>query len=117
MSDIRIMRPVLHFPRLVIWHNGDQHNKDRGNWFYRDADGGLHGPFLSRELARDDMTLRATGCSVAMRTPFERNGNWWWKKDTAEGPKIEGPYTTLDETIITIRQHIHSLKDQSNVYR
>lgn len=117
MSDIRLMRPVLHFPRLVIWHNGDRFNTDRGNWFYRDAEGVLMGPFLSRELARDDMVIRATGCSTPMRTPFQRAGNWWWKKDTTEGPKIAGPYTTLDEAIVAIRKHTQDLKDQSNVYR
>lgn len=111
------MRPVLHFPRLVIWHNGDQHNKERGNWFYRDGEGALHGPFRSRDAAQTDLIDRVSGNTLPMRTPFERDNNWWWKKDTAEGVKIAGPYTSKLLCEQAIRAHIQSLKDQSNVYR
>lgn len=112
MAALLALDVILHQPKLKVFHNGDQFNRKYGNYFYRDAEGFMRGPFMSRLSASLDMAS-VTGSAIQMRTPFELDGYWWWHKDSLHGPEPMGPYLTKLETESAIRKHAQHLKDLS----
>ncbi len=111
MGSLHQFNPTLHQPVLKVWSSGDQYNKARGTWFYRSRHGTLHGPFMSKLTAQLDLLHQTCDAGIPMLTAFEVDGAWWWKKDTANGPAIEGPYVSETEAQFWIDTHKQALKD------
>lgn len=114
MSNLLRIEPVMHFPLLTVFSTGDQFNKERGTHFYRDVQGNLHGPFKSKLTASLDLLKTCPTSGAPMRTPFEQDGMWWWKKDTAQGVSVEGPYEYEGEAETSIINFMNDLRDLAN---
>lgn len=114
MGDLLHIEPKLHFPLLTVFEVGDQFNKRRGRFFYRDVHGKVRGPFLSKLTAALDLLKTCPTSGVPMRTPFKQDEMWWWKKDTPAGVSVEGPYEFEIEADFAIRRYLQELKDKAD---
>lgn len=113
MGELLAIDPHLHFPLLTTFNSGDQFNGARGTWFYRDQNGYLKGPFKSRTTATLDMATNCGGAIIAMRTPFESDGVWWWKQDGIARTHIRGPYLNAKAAQAAIDAYTNSLKEKA----
>ncbi|USM11554.1 hypothetical protein vBCbaSRXM_109 [Citromicrobium phage vB_CbaS-RXM] len=114
MGDLLRIEPELHFPKLTVFETGDQFNTERGRYFFRDVQGALHGPFKSKLKASLELLRTCPTSGAPMRTPFQHDGMWWWKKDTASGVSVEGPYEYEGEAETSIINFMDDLRDKAN---
>lgn len=113
MGALLKIDPVIHFKRFEPFETGDQHNKQRGTWFYRGQGNLIHGPFSGKITATIHCVEAYAHVHFPMRTPFQTGEMWWWRMETPNGEQIAGPYQTEDEAHAGIQKHIQQLKDKA----
>lgn len=111
MGELLAIDPDLNWPLLTVFTIRDQKNVMRGNHWYRDVAGHLQGPFHTKLSASLDLLRRNPTSGTPLRTPFEQDGVWWWKKDTPQGIAVEGPFEFECEADFAIRRHVQDMKD------
>lgn len=112
MGELLAIDPDLHFPLLTVFDNGDGFTK-RGRFFFRDQYGILHGPYQTETAAAHDMVILCPGALSPVRTPFECDDLWWWKRDDPSGHVVEGPYEFEVEAEFAITRYTNELKDKA----
>jgi hypothetical protein len=114
MAEIHTLDPIFKWPILTVLESGNDFNKGRGKFFYLDRDERVHGPFMSKCIAQLDLLHQSCDPAIPMRKPFQQDGVWWWKKDTPDGPAIEGPYVWESEAHSGIRRHVQDLNERAH---
>ncbi len=111
MAEIIPLGAKPCWPKLKVITTEAGFNKSRGRHFYVDVNGHVKGPFMSKLSASLDILRTHPNSGVPMRTAFEQDDVWWWKKDTETGVQIQGPYHHKAEAEAAINNHVQDMKD------